>query len=198
MKKPHAIGTQKRWWSSLRYQSSLVLIAALLVLAGCGRSDQFGAATTAETAYPAPNAALLAASTAPPMPTAPGDAYPAPPTSPPSQTSDTVIDYFPGQLGIVVDPTGNVVVDVRPNSPAQAAGIQVGDIITQVEGQPVGDKLKKAKEVLGPKYRKPVKLEIMRKGKKQTLTMIASDTPAPTAAPGQPTATPIPVIYVYL
>lgn len=123
----------------------------------------------------------------------------APPTSPPSQTKVSVsINPISGNLGIVVDPTDNVVVDVRPNSPAQAAGIQVGDIITQVEDQPVGDKLKKAKDLLAPKFHKPVKMEIMRKGKKQTLTMVADVVEVPTAAPGQPTATPIPVIYVYL
>ena len=55
-----------------------------------------------------------------------------------------------GWLGVSVEPIGATptsgdrhqrlsVVEVAPNSPAQKAGIQVGDIITYINGEPVRD-----------------------------------------------------------
>jgi serine protease Do len=42
------------------------------------------------------------------------------------------------QLGLRVDPASTEVVDVRPGSPAAAAGIRVGDSIDRLDGAPVG------------------------------------------------------------
>jgi hypothetical protein len=52
----------------------------------------------------------------------------------------SVADYAHSMLGIDVagSPTGIVVTHVVPGSPAQAAGIQQGDLIDQINNQPVG------------------------------------------------------------
>jgi serine protease DegS len=64
-----------------------------------------------------------------------------------------LIDYgevIRGWLGVSVEPIGTVapsgtkqqslaVVEVAPDSPAQKAGVQVGDIITRIDGESVKD-----------------------------------------------------------
>lgn len=180
------------WWNTARLSSVLLLAAMLLV--GCGQSDRLGAETTPRPAYPAPNAAAAVAPGA-----TPDGAYPVPPTSPPVPTDATgFIDYASGEIGIIIDTRNNTVVDVVPDSPAQAADIQVGDVITQVEDKGVGDKFKEAKKIMGGKLHKKVKVEILRQGKKRVLSIEASTLILPTAAPDQPTPTPILDPYTYL
>lgn len=207
--------------------SGALLLAAMLLPAGCGRGDQVGAATTpqpdvpnqdtaiapapvapeatAEAIYPAPDAAAaIAPDKAYPAPdaaaaVAPGTAYPAPREAP-SVPNDGVgfVNWASGEIGVVIDIRNNTVVEVVPSSPAQAAGIQVGDVITQVEDQPVGDKFKEAKKAMGGKLDKQVNVEIERQGKKSKLSIKAGTLLLPTTVPDQPTPTPILDPYTYL
>jgi len=70
---------------------------------------------------------------------------------------------------------GVVVQDVTPGGPAQQAGVQVGDVITQVGGK----EIKNGDELVGEiSQRKPgdkVKLGLIRNGKSQELTLNVAD-----------------------
>jgi membrane-associated protease RseP (regulator of RpoE activity) len=217
--KEHMIMSQcsnnNSWRNSARVSGALLLAAMLL--AGCGRNDQLGAQTTPQPSYPDPNAAVAPASSDAtsiavyPAPNAaaiapsvtPDSAYPVPATVlitvTPLPTDDSnLIDLPSGEIGLIIDMRKNTVVEVVPNSPAQAAGIRVGDVITQVEGKPVGDKFRDAKIIMGGKLFKPVNVEILRQGEKQVLSIKASTLILPTVAPDQPTPTPILDPYTYL
>lgn len=214
-------------WRRHSWARCALLLAAMLLLAGCGQGDQLGAATTpqpdvppqdvvvapapvapeatAEAIYPAPDAAAaIAPDKAYPAPdaaaaVAPGTAYPAPREAP-SMPNDGVgfVDYPPGEIGVIIDTRNNEVVEVLSNSPAEAAGIQVGDVITQVEDQPVGDKFKEAKKAMGGKLDMEIKVEIERQGKKSELSIKAGTLILPTTVPDQPTPTPVYDPFIYL
>jgi hypothetical protein len=59
---------------------------------------------------------------------------------------------------------GAVIVDVLPNSPAQEAGLQTGDVIVAVNGQPVRDASAVRNEWERMQIRDKVSLDILRKG----------------------------------
>jgi tetratricopeptide (TPR) repeat protein len=68
------------------------------------------------------------------------------------------------------------IVRVWPGSPAEQAGIVVGDVITQVNGQPVT----KVQEVLGPIFQQqgvPVDLSISRAGLSRTVSLVTTNHP---------------------
>jgi Do/DeqQ family serine protease len=74
--------------------------------------------------------------------------------------------------GLTVNDTqGALVAKVSPNSPAAQAGIRAGDVITQVNGQPVktADAVQQAVE--GTKVGNPVQLQLDRDGKPVPLTV---------------------------
>jgi serine protease Do len=70
---------------------------------------------------------------------------------------------------------GVVVTNVTPNGPAQQAGVQVGDVITQVAGKEIktGDEL--VGEISGHKPGDKVKLAVIRGGKPQEVTVAVAD-----------------------
>lgn len=53
-----------------------------------------------------------------------------------------------GVVGVHIDPT-LIIVMVLPSSPAAAAGVQTGDKLIQVNGQPVGDQINALKLIFG-------------------------------------------------
>ncbi len=59
---------------------------------------------------------------------------------------------------------------VDAGSPAEAAGLQIGDVITQVNGKPATD-LVVFYEGLGPEYGKPVPITVQRDGKDVSLSI---------------------------
>jgi len=65
---------------------------------------------------------------------------------------------------------GVIVVEVMPDSPAEDAGLKHGDVITHVNGKLVDDEEELCDDLnrLGPD--KPVKLAVIREGKKQEIT----------------------------
>ncbi|MDQ3773400.1 MAG: PDZ domain-containing protein, partial [Pseudomonadota bacterium] len=62
------------------------------------------------------------------------------------------------------DRQGPVIVDVLPNSPAQKAGLQAGDVIVAVNGQPVRNASALKNEISTIQIGDKVSLDILRKG----------------------------------
>lgn len=73
---------------------------------------------------------------------------------------------------------GALVAEPQPNSPAAKAGIQAGDIITAVNGNPVKDARSLAKVIGSMAPGASVKLAVLQKGSEKTLTMTLGELPA--------------------
>jgi len=76
------------------------------------------------------------------------------------------------------DTKGALVAEAQKNSPAAAAGVKSGDVITAVDGDPVADPHELARRIaaIGPK--KTVKLTIIRDGSPMTLDVTLGKMPA--------------------
>jgi len=74
--------------------------------------------------------------------------------------------------------SGLLVAQVAPGSPAEAAGLQQGDIIVKVDGQDVTDPAALATTVRGMKPGDQVHLTIDRNGQEQTVTVTLAERPA--------------------
>ena len=70
----------------------------------------------------------------------------------------------------VPEETGVMVAKVEPGSPAEKAGVKVGDILTSVDGQEIKSSWDVSLKVRGQEDGDQVPLEVWRKGKVQTLT----------------------------
>jgi membrane-associated protease RseP (regulator of RpoE activity) len=73
---------------------------------------------------------------------------------------------------------GVIVVDVMPDSPAEEAGLRHGDVITHVNGKLIEDEEELSEDLnqIGPG--KPVKLAVVRDGKKQEIKAELEEHPA--------------------
>jgi serine protease Do len=99
---------------------------------------------------------------------------------------------LPGRDGVLVG-------DVQPASPAAKAGLRRGDVILTIDGKPVEDsaKLKNTVAALGASA--VVRVEILRAGRKQVLTVKLNEVPedspsgseAPEAQPSPPPGQPL-------
>lgn len=78
-------------------------------------------------------------------------------------------------LGVQFQPhdKGAEIVGVSTDSPAQAAGLQAGDIVTAVDAQPVGGVIDNIRPLLAPALQTGanIKLDILRKAEKLTITV---------------------------
>ncbi len=76
------------------------------------------------------------------------------------------------------DPTGALVAEAQKNSPAAAAGVKSGDVITAVDGEAVADPHDLARRIaaLGPK--KTAKLSVVRNGSPMTIDVTLGTMPA--------------------
>ncbi|HTL36299.1 MAG TPA: redoxin domain-containing protein [Kofleriaceae bacterium] len=137
---------------------------AFVVLAAC-------ASTPAPTTAPAPAAAPAAA----PAPVAtPEQPLPSAPTqASPTQSAATA---KPKWLGVMLEPGTTHINQVLPGSPAQKAGVVVGDEVTTIAGKTVGTSadLIAVVQTLGDK---PAELVLQRGSKSLTLKITVEDRP---------------------
>ena len=69
----------------------------------------------------------------------------------------------------VSDETGVMVSKVEPGSPAEQAGVQVGDILTEIDGNPIDSTWSLSRYVRGKKQGESVTMELWRDGSAQTV-----------------------------
>ena len=81
----------------------------------------------------------------------------------------SVTDDVAGGVGLN-EAKGAIVAQVAPGGPADKAGIQAGDVIVGFDGQPVPDMKSLPKIVALTAIGKSVKVELLRKGKPETVT----------------------------
>jgi serine protease Do len=77
-------------------------------------------------------------------------------------------------IGEKVPEKGALVAQVMDKSPAQEAGVQVGDVVLKVDGQPTADSREVQRVVLGKRVGEKIKLDVWRQGKEQELTVRAA------------------------
>jgi serine protease Do len=66
---------------------------------------------------------------------------------------------------------GALVAQVMDKSPAKEAGVQEGDVVVKVDGQPTADSREVQRVVLGKKVGEKIKLDVWRQGKEQEITV---------------------------
>jgi S1-C subfamily serine protease len=67
--------------------------------------------------------------------------------------------------------TGLLLVGIERNSPAEAGGLMVGDILTGIAGSPVGDPDELLARLAGDLVGKPTPVEVLRGGQLATITV---------------------------
>jgi serine protease Do len=77
---------------------------------------------------------------------------------------------------------GVVVVNVEASSPAQKAGLQVGDVILAYDGKRIEEPNMLPRLVAGTKPGAQAKLDVVRKGERRTLTATVGEIPAQASA----------------
>jgi len=87
-------------------------------------------------------------------------------------------------------PTGALVGEVEPDSPGAKAGLQRGDIILAVDGQPVSDERDLRLRIAGMAPGQTVKLEILRNGQKLNVSVTLVEFPdkQASATQGEPSS----------
>lgn len=73
---------------------------------------------------------------------------------------------------------GVFVIEVMPDSPADDAGLRHGDVITHVNGKLIDDEDELAKDLNRVGAGKPIKLTVLRDGKKREVTAELDEAPA--------------------
>jgi serine protease Do len=79
-------------------------------------------------------------------------------------------------------PEGALVADPQANGPAAKAGIEAGDVITAVNGNPVKDAKDLAKQIAGMAPGATAKLSVWRKGESKTMSLTLGELPGPRQA----------------
>lgn len=78
-------------------------------------------------------------------------------------------------------PGGVIVSDVAPRSPAAQAGIQVGDVLTDVNGSPVPDHFELFRLVDDTLEGEPIMLRVLRNAESFAIELVPSELPLPSA-----------------
>jgi serine protease Do len=83
--------------------------------------------------------------------------------------------------------SGVLIGDVQPDTPAGRAGVQRGDVVTHVDGQPVGSSGVFRNRIAAAGADATVELRLIRKGKEQTVSVKLGELPGESAGgPGEP------------
>lgn len=90
----------------------------------------------------------------------------------------------------VPDNRGAVVVSVYPNSPAESAGIQVGDVVTQFGMQPVRTPVDYLRALIDQAIGSPVSIILNRQGEVIKLSVVLVDGSSPSAIKGKESLLP--------
>jgi serine protease Do len=95
-------------------------------------------------------------------------------------------------LGAGAPTTGALIAQVAPDSPAEKAGVQAGDVVTAVGSTPVQNSKDLQRFVLETAIGKPLHLLVWRKGQQHTLGVTTAEMPddAVAARRGEPGAEP--------
>ena len=76
-------------------------------------------------------------------------------------------------LGLPANFTGAWVGEVTPDGPAEAGDVQVGDIVTRMNGAPVRDRTDLTRRIGQVRSGETIRLEVLRDGRRQTLSVRA-------------------------
>jgi serine protease Do len=87
-------------------------------------------------------------------------------------------------------PTGALVGEVTPRSPAEKAGIKTGDLITAVNGKKISDARELRLMIGSMAPASKAQIEVNREGQSQTLNVELAEMPAGISEDGSPEATP--------
>lgn len=92
-------------------------------------------------------------------------------------------EFEPGFLGVRIDATetglaGSVIISISPGTAAEEAGLQVGDIVVAVDGDPIGDFTDLAAVIRNYAAGDKVELEIERDGESLVVPVELGATPA--------------------
>jgi serine protease Do len=87
---------------------------------------------------------------------------------------------------------GVLVADVQSASPAASAGLLRGDVILSIDGAPVDDSAKLKNSVAAAGANAMIRVEILRGGRKQTLTVKLNEMPAEAIARDPRASRPVP------
>ena len=79
---------------------------------------------------------------------------------------------------------GVIVTDTEPGGPAEEAGIMKGDVVLRVGRQRVEDSGTLEKELSGREPSDPVRLEILRMGKRVTCNLVVKEEEEPASGKG--------------
>ena len=74
-------------------------------------------------------------------------------------------------LGLPADFTGAWVGDVTPGGPAEVGGVEIGDIVTRLNGTPVRDRTDLTRRIGQVRPGETIRLEVLRDGRRQTLSI---------------------------
>ncbi|HSJ28582.1 MAG TPA: trypsin-like peptidase domain-containing protein [Acidimicrobiia bacterium] len=91
-------------------------------------------------------------------------------------------EFDPGFLGVTIDATatgraGSVITSISPGSAAASGGLQVGDIVVAVDGDPIGDYTDLAAVIRNYAAGDTIELEVDRDGERLVLTAVLGSRP---------------------
>jgi Do/DeqQ family serine protease len=92
-------------------------------------------------------------------------------------------------FGLTGEPRGALINDVAPDSPAARAGLEKGDIILEIDGEPLTDSRAMGLKISATPPGGVLRLKVTRKGKEREVSVTLKAAPSKPAKPETPVAT---------